>query len=365
VGVGREFYFQSPLPRPVMASDRPNLQQTVFRPWLSGALLALLAAGGTGCASSKDDPAALPPSVSHPLQGRIWDARQQTFISREALDARILGADAVLLGEIHVNPEHHDLQRDVIRHLAASGPGPAVVFEMLESDQQGNIDAARRTRGVRAETIADVTGFRDSGWDWDLYGPLIEATLDLDLPLVAGNAPRDLVRAAATGRASELTDAERRRLGLEVPLPGPANDALLDEIIEGHCGHLPPAMAPGLVAAQRLRDATMADVMVRARQAGAGGLPRQTVLIAGSGHVRHDYGVPYYLRERSLEAAPLAISLTEVLDGENDPAAYLPGNAGEPVFDILWFTSRTKREDPCEAFREQLERMHESLSATG
>lgn len=329
------------------------------------ALLALLAAAAAGCASSNDDPAALPPSVAHPLQGRIWDARQQTFISRDDLEARMLGAGAVLLGEIHVNPAHHALQADLIRYLAASGPGPAVVFEMLESDQQDKIDAAMQDRGVQAETIADVTGFRDSGWDWDLYGPLIETTLDLDLPLVAGNAPRGLVRAAATGTDSALTDADRRHLGLDTPLPGPAHEALLEEIIEGHCGHLPPEMAPGLVAAQRLRDATMSDAMILAREAGAGGRPRQTVLIAGSGHVRRDYGVPHYLAERSPETRILAVSMTEVVNGVDDPAAYLPGDAAEPVFDVLWFTPRTEREDPCEAFREQLEKMHRNLSAEG
>lgn len=343
--------------------DSPTRPSAPISRGSAAALLALLAAGVAGCASSKDDPAAMPPSVAHPLQGRIWDTREQAFISRDDLEARMLGAGAVLLGEIHVNPEHHELQADVIRYLAASGPGPAVVFEMLEADEQVHIDEARADRGVGAETIADVTGFRDSGWDWNLYGPLIETTLDLDLPLIAGNAPRDLVRAAATGTPAGLTDAERRRLALATPLPGPANDALLEELIEGHCGHLPADMAPGLVAAQRLRDATMTDTMILAREAGAGGQPRQTVLIAGSGHVRRDYGVPHYLAERSPETTALALSMTEVVNGENNPGAYLPGDADAPVFDILWFTSRTEREDPCEAFREQLEKMHRNLSA--
>ena len=346
-----------------MAPDSVNHHPAWLCRCFGGALFALLIAAVAGCASGRADPGALPPSVAHPLEGKIWDTREQAFISRSELEARALAADAVLLGEIHVNPEHHALQADVIRHLAANGPGPAVVFEMLEADQQAHIDDARRDRGVEAATIADVTGFRDSGWDWALYGPLIETTLDLDLPLVAGNAPRDRVRAAATGQADGLTDTERRRLGLDQPLPGPAGEALLDKLVEGHCGHLPPGMAPGLIAAQRLRDATMTDGMLRARDAGAGGLPRQVVLIAGSGHVRRDFGVPLYLLERSPETTPLAISLTEVVHGENEPAAYLPAAAGEPVFDVLWFTSRTEREDPCEAFREQLEKMHQNLSA--
>lgn len=259
----------------------------------------------------------------------------------------------MLLGEIHVNPEHHQIQAEVISHLARNSAGPAVVFEMFEVDQQANIDRAREKPGVEADTIADVTGFRDSGWDWAMYGPLVETTLNLDLPLLAGNAPRGTVRGIATGQPGALTVAQQARL--DEPLPESARAALVSELVEGHCGYLPPGMEPGLMAAQRLRDITMSEVI-----AGAG--ERQTVLIAGSGHVRRDFGVPHYLPPNVPASAMLVVSLTEVAHGENDPAAYLPGDAGEPVYDFLWFTRRTQREDPCEAFREQLESMQDQLS---
>ncbi len=316
--------------------------------------LVLLAAAAAGCSSSRSGPALPPPSVAHPLEGQIWDTEAQAFVSTEEFLDRALRARTVLLGEIHVNPEHHRIQADVVSHLAGNSAGPAVVFEMFEVDQQANIDRARETPGVEAGTIADVTGFRDSGWDWAMYGPLVETTLNLDLPLLAGNAPRATVRGIATGQSGALTAEQQARL--DEPLPEPARAALVAELVEGHCGYLPPGMEPGLMAAQRLRDITMSDAIASAGE-------RQTVLIAGSGHVRRDFGVPHYLPPDVPASAMLVVSLTEVAHGENDPAAYLPGDAGEPVYDLLWFTRRTQREDPCEAFREQLESMKNQLSA--
>ena len=53
-----------------------------------------------------------------------------------------------------------------------------------------------------------------------------------------------------------------------------------------------------------------------------------------------------------------ALAFLEVLDGGDDPAAYVtePG-AREPLFDYAWFTPHASDEDPCERFRPSLERL--------
>src|SRR4051812_674712 len=48
--------------------------------------------------------------VDHPLVGRVWDVKNATFITRDALWAKLVTADYVLLGEKHDNPDHHRLQ---------------------------------------------------------------------------------------------------------------------------------------------------------------------------------------------------------------------------------------------------------------
>ena len=112
-------------------------------------------------------------------------------------------------------------------------------------------------------------------------------------------------------------------------------------------------MTERLIDAQRLRDATMAGVMLNAR-------PDTTVLITGAGHARRDYGVPVYLLERAPGARVLAIGLMEVASSLSAPADYLNPTPGLDVaFDYLWFTTRVVSEDPCEQFREQLEKIRQ------
>jgi hypothetical protein len=107
-----------------------------------------------------------------------------------------------------------------------------------------------------------------------------------------------------------------------------------------------------MLAAQRLRDAYLADALI-----GAAGRP--AVLITGGGHARLDYGVPFYLGVRAPEARVVSIGLTEVVADATEPTAYARTEGTVPAFDFLWFTPRTDTEDPCELFREQLERMRQ------
>jgi hypothetical protein len=85
------------------------------------------------------------------------------------------------------------------------------------------------------------------------------------------------------------------------------------------------------------------------------------VLIAGNGHVRRDRGVPFYLEGARTSRSQggvffggdvASVGILEVMRGKHDPAAYSRG-----AFDYVWFTSRVDNVDPCEKFREQLERM--------
>ena len=81
------------------------------------------------------------------------------------------------------------------------------------------------------------------------------------------------------------------------------------------------------------------------------------VLIAGNGHVRADWGVPWHLGRLAPETRILTIGLLEV-----EPGAIRPGNyrhvfeVDRSPFDFLWFTPRVDLLDPCEVFAEQLER---------
>ena len=99
-----------------------------------------------------------------------------------------------------------------------------------------------------------------------------------------------------------------------------------------------------MVLAQRARDAMLADSMVRSSRDGA-------VLIAGTGHVRTDRGVPVYLRARDPGAGIAVLAPLEVRDEWSGPADYAETPGARLPYDWVWFTPRMDDVDPCARFR--------------
>jgi len=287
------------------------------------AALALLLAA---CA-----PAYLSPlERDHPLVGRVWDTRSASFVSPEALLGRAISARVVLLGEIHDNVDHHRLQEEVLAAMLKAGRAPALAMEQFDLGHQAALDSAQ-AQGIRdPERIADAGGLDRKGWNWPLYRPLVARALSADLRVVAANVSREEARALAkSGKPAE---------GLQPAEPG-LRASLEQDIVDGHCGYRPPPpVLAGMVEAQRARDAQMAAALVRSGTPGA-------VLIAGAGHTRRDRGVPAYL-PAAIREATLAIAFLEVDPEQQQP---LPEYAGQ--YDLIWFTPRADRPDPCKGFR--------------
>ena len=299
-----------------------SLQQIVRRL----ALCAVAGAALAGCA-----PAWLSPlEREHPLAGRILDARTGRYASRHDLLQRAAGARFVILGETHDNPDHHRLQAEVLAAMLRAGRAPALAMEQFDREHQAALDQALQ-RGERdPERIADAGRFNRKGWGWPFYRPLVALAAVNRLPVLAANLSREDARALMrSGRSAD---------GLG-PAPAPLRAALERDIVEGHCGRRPPeTVLSGMIEAQRGRDALMASVMERAGNAGA-------VLIAGLGHARRDRGTPVHLSDEA-RGRLLVIAFIEVESGAADPVSYVRGDAAGS-FDLVWFTPRAAREDPC------------------
>lgn len=259
--------------------------------------------------------------------------------------ATIIPAGAVeLVGEVHDNAEHHKVQAAGIQ-----GATRSVVFEQLRTDQQPAIEAfmALPTDSRTLDAFFKAVDWEKSGWSKYDYKPLFEAVLAAGLPIYAGDAPRDLIRKASKEGAAAIPADEQKRLGLDVPLDPILHDASLTEIEASHCGMMPKSAFGGMAFAQRVRDATLADVALKASEKHGA-----VTVFAGNGHVRTDRGVAWYLQARAANVPVHSTMLVEVEDGKTDPDAYVPrGPDGKPAADTIIFTPRAERGDPCEAFK--------------
>jgi uncharacterized iron-regulated protein len=286
------------------------------------AALALIAAAA-GAAAAGDGP--------------IVEVASGAALSRAALEARLRGADVVILGEVHDNPDHHRLQAELVTRLAPA----ALSFEMLGPGDEGPLARLRRD-GADAAAIGAALRWAERGWpDFALYAPILAAAPAV--PVTGGAvAPEALREAMATGAeaaARPVLGAMAGAYGLGARFDAATQAEAVAEQIRAHCNAVPESVAAGMVEAQRLRDAAFADAVLRARAEGGGGL---VVLIAGAGHARTDRGVPAHLEAAAPGLSVVALAFVERA-GDAQATAGLP-------FDYVWLTDPAPREDPCAAF---------------
>ena len=277
----------------------------------------------------------------NPLAGTIWSLSDGMRVN-SYIDELQLSAPRLLIGEVHDNPDHHRIQLQLVQTLVRQqGRYPTLVFEQFDQDQQALLD--QYLRGD-LNTLAMKTRFAERGWDWEYYRPLLELASDYDLQVYAGNLNRAQLK---TLEQSE-TPPQLAEL-LQIPLAEGALDRLRDDIRSSHCNMVDDDMVERMVRAQRLRDAGLAETVIKAQE--------PVVMIAGDGHVRLDYGAGAILENREWRSV-LSVGLIEVQPGkvhlEDYPELYLNGKR---VFDVVIFTARAHDEDACTRFRQQLQNM--------
>lgn len=243
-----------------------------------------------------------------------------------ALDPAVFsGADVVILGEVHDNPAHHRRQAELIAALSPS----AVAFEMLSPAQA----AIANGTSARDSRLAETLDWAASGWpDWSLYQPVFEALGHT--PIYGMAVPRESLNTAVREGAAKAFGDGAAAFGLTAPLPPEQQAAREAHQQVVHCNLLPEALLPGMVAAQRLRDAAFARVAIRALEQTGG----PVVVITGTGHARVDWGMPAVLKV----AAPglRVVSLGQL---EARPTAVVP-------YDHWLVADPAPRDDPCEDF---------------
>lgn len=236
-------------------------------------------------------------------------------------------ADVVVLGEVHDNPHHHTNQAAAVAALRPA----ALVFEMLTPDQ-----AARVTPKLRSDPVALAAAleWEGSGWpDFAMYHPIFTAAPEA---AVYGAAlPRGEVRRAVGAGAAAVFGAEAAAYGLDQPLPEDQKTTREAAQMTAHCDALPETILPGMVEAQRLRDAAFARAALIALDQTGG----PVAVITGNGHARTDWGLPHALGLVAPDVRLLSIGQLEAAPD------------GPVPYDLWLVTAPAERPDPCAAFK--------------
>ncbi len=280
--------------------------------------------------------------TDHPLAGKIWDMNSRSYMDEAALLARISAADVLLLGETHDNPLHHVNQEKLLKARIGSGARPALVMEQLDAESQTALDQAL-SGDNRDEVLNSVTGLIKFA-NKEPYRSLLAIAIDNKLPVIAANISSKHLQPVIWYGYSAYDAGELKRLAVEQVWSESRQNYLVTHMGGAHCGELRDELRVGLTRSQRLRDALLADSAVSS-------ITRSVVVIVGRDHARRDIGLPLYFAARAPAARILSIGFVEVSEGKADPGDYEVKSAtGEAPYDVIWFTPRAERPNPCANF---------------
>jgi uncharacterized iron-regulated protein len=249
------------------------------------------------------------PSGSNPAY-QFYDHEGEEIIYNHVLD-QLTEADVVLFGEQHDHAVVHLLQYEMTRDLFRTRNGNLILgAEMFEADNQLILNEYL-SGIIKHEHLVTEAKIWDN-YDTD-YRPLVEFAKEHGLRFIATNIPRryaNLVARKGTEALESLSEEAKRYMAplpIKVDLATPGYRDMI-EVGIGHGAHM---NAENFVAAQAVKDATMAHFIMRYFVKG-----NLFIHYHGDYHSKNYGGIYWYLKQSVPELHVLTISSVENQDLE-------------------------------------------------
>lgn len=275
---------------------------------------AALSFTAASCAAPQPEPAASDGLLRR--ASRVFDGRTGAEIGWETALARAAAAEAVFLGETHLDRLTHEAELAFLTGLAAARDGRvALALEMFERDVQPVLEDYLAGRVTEEDFLARARPWPNYRTD---YRPMIEFARARGLPVWASNFPADLRRKLARGGAeahSSLTPEERAWMPAPLIENPPEYWARVEQATLGH-GALGMGAGAGsrLYDGQNLWDNAMGETVARALDRDPG---RLVVHVNGGFHSAEWQGTVWQLLQRR----PATRVLTVAIETTHDLAA--------------------------------------------
>lgn len=204
----------------------------------------------------------------------------------------LAAVDVVFVGETHRLKRHHQLQREILARLLASGRPLVLGLEQIERRNQPELDRLNRGE-IDFNTFAERIRWGEQWQNYEDYRELILSAIGGGARVVGLNAPREVIRQVGRLGVAALPDGERASLPEVLHLDDPLYERLMNQLLQVHAA-FDPKFLRNVFEAQAARDETMAEALgaALANRKSAEGKPPLAVAITGSGHIRYGLGTP-------------------------------------------------------------------------
>lgn len=237
--------------------------------------------------------------VIPPARTTAVDLRNVTDL--EGIVPELARQRVVFVGERHDRLEHHLNQLEIVRQLHALDPDLAIGMEMFQAPYQSHLDAFVDGRLDENDLLRRTEYFDRWGFDYRLYRPILEFARENRIPVVALNAPRELVRAVSEHGYAGLSEADRSRLPDTIDRSDEAYRERLRAVWAQHQGS---GDFERFEEVQLLWDEFMAERAAEYLKEHPG---RRLVILAGNGHLAYGAGIPARVQRRA--GLPMAVVL--------------------------------------------------------
>ena len=239
-----------------------------------------------GCAASKISPESL-----NEQNLRIIDTRTKAALTYDKFINELIKYDIVLIGELHENKAHQAAELKIINSLKKYKKLD-VVFEMISSDKQAKIDAAKAA-GTSKSDLENAIGW-SKRWDYAFYQDLIESVFYSDANLTGGNLSKGEIDTIFNGAYPlnghlSTTDEVKNNIKKIVTTMHEKDEIKDERLLEA------------LVQIQQYKDRRMADKLVHSKNL--------AVLIAGKFHTDKNIGVPLHIMDFDTDKKFIVVTL--------------------------------------------------------
>ena len=233
-------------------------------------------------------------------------------ISVNQLTTEIQQADVILIGEWHTHAGIHRFQTDMLKQLSSANRPLALSMEQVTRDKQAILDAY--LNGEIGEQYFMKQSNAWPNYESD-YRPLVEFAKQAEIPVIASNAPKNIVRCIGRQGVDYLDKLDSDERSFVADDVNTANSPYKEKFMAS-MHHGKPEQTEKQYAAQVTWDETMAESIVKYLEKHPG---TQVVHVAGKFHTEGGLGTAASILNRNPSLKVLVITPTEniTLDGSD------------------------------------------------
>ena len=231
-------------------------------------------------------------------------------IALSKLPIELQQADVILIGEWHTHAGVHRFQTDMLKQLTSYDRSLALSMEQFTRDKQPVVDAYLRGEIGEQYLMKQANAWPNYESD---YRPLVEFAKQKNLPVIAANAPKSIVR--CIGRQgldyiNKLDDDQRMFIAQAIN----TGSSPYKEKFMASMHHGKPEQTEKQFAAQVTWDETMAESIVSYLDDNPGA---QVVHVAGKFHTEQGLGTAASILSRNPSLKVIVISPTDNVLSDN------------------------------------------------